>query len=141
MSRHGVTHTNVFPRLGIGADFTRLGLHGTVVMNNVLTDWGEGRRSEPWLWPSPLFSFLGSEEGSLTGTDTQPLLPGCGREVRMGKPHLTLLTMQMLPPVCVYHVPVLGLELSWKISGSLRQAWSIYPVQAGQSYTNLVSIK
>lgn len=47
MSRHGVTHTNVFPRLGIGADFTRLGLHGTVVMNNVLTDWGEGRRSEP----------------------------------------------------------------------------------------------
>lgn len=43
---HGVTHTNVFPRLGIGADFTRLGLHGTVVMNSVLTDWGEGRRAE-----------------------------------------------------------------------------------------------
>lgn len=34
----GITHTNVLPRLGIGADFTRQGLHGTLVMNDVLTD-------------------------------------------------------------------------------------------------------
>lgn len=34
---HMCLDTNVLPRLGIGADFTGQGLHGTLVMNSVFT--------------------------------------------------------------------------------------------------------
>lgn len=43
MGGHGITHTNVLPRLGIGADFAGQGLHSTLVMNGVLTDWARGK--------------------------------------------------------------------------------------------------
>lgn len=95
-SGHGVTHTNVFPRLGIGADVTRQGLHGTAVMNNVLTNWGEGEGQSLTCGHFPSSPFLGVRKEQ----DMQPLLPGCGREACKGKPRLSLLTLHMSPPIC-----------------------------------------
>lgn len=72
----GVTHTNVLPRLGIGADFTRQSLHGTLVVNGVLTDWARGKKIRA-LAKAPLFSssLPGGEVGSLT--ETRHIIPGC----------------------------------------------------------------
>lgn len=64
---HRVTHTNVLSRLGIGADFTRLGLHGTLVVNDVFTDWARGRKVRALAAaPPPISSLPGGEAGPLT---------------------------------------------------------------------------
>jgi hypothetical protein len=57
---HGITHTNVLPRLGISADFTRPGLHGTLVVNSVLANWRTGKKVRALAGALlPLFSILG----------------------------------------------------------------------------------
>lgn len=51
----GITHTDVLPRLGVRADLTRQGLHGTLVVNDVLTDWREEEGQRLSYSPSPYF--------------------------------------------------------------------------------------
>lgn len=70
MSGHGVTHTNVLPRLGVGADFTGQGLHGTLVVNDVFTDWARGRKVSILAAASSLISSLpGGQAASLIAAD------------------------------------------------------------------------